>query len=87
MNRVFKVFPLVFILFLDVRIDFNIFSPLVLDIFVQMVIDSTLQLVVIVYILNNSVYSILVAIDIGIVSMNNVSCSFDMLLESFLSRS
>ena len=87
MNRVFKVFPLVFVLFLDIRIDFNIFGTLVLDVFVQMVIDSTFQLVVVVNILNNCVYSILVAVDIGIVYMDHISCSFDMLLESFLSGS
>ena len=87
MNRIFKVFSLVFVFFLDVRIDFNIFGTLVLNVFVQMVIDSTFQLVVVVNILNNCVYSILVAVDIGIISMDYVSCSFYMLLKSFLSGS
>ena len=87
MYRVFEIFPLVFILFLYVRVDFNILSALVLNILVQVIIDSALQLVIIIDVLDHCVYRILHAIDNSIVSMYCVSCSFDMLLKGFLSGS
>ena len=87
MHRVFEIFPLVFILFLYVRVDFNILSALVLNILVQVIIDSALQLVIIIDVLDHCVYRILHAIDNSIVSMYCVSCSFDMLLKGFLSGS
>ena len=87
MHRVFEIFPLVFILFLYVRVDFNILSALVLNILVQVIIDSALQLVIIIDVLDHSVYRILHAIDNSIVSMDCVSCSFDVLLKGFLSGS
>ena len=84
MNRVFEIFPLVFILFLYVRVNFNILSTLVLDVLVQMIIDSALQLVIIIDVLDHCVYGILHAIYNSIVSMDCVSCSFDVFLEGFL---
>ena len=84
MHRVFEIFPLVFILFLYVRVDFNILSALVLNILVQVIIDSALQLVIIIDVLDHCVYGILHTIYNSIVSMDCVSCSFDVFLEGFL---
>ena len=57
-DGVLKVAFLVFVLLLDIRVDFYILDFLVFDVWVEIFIDSSLQLIEIINELNSSVDSI-----------------------------